>query len=148
MWPEQSLRWYPVCVLEISWKKSCLLRWRCVIPVSGYRKKKGSPGENICVHRRRDTGAVYKNHLDICNRMDRRPAFESGGAGLVSTIDDYSHFAQMLLNGGSYKGKQILGSSVVEFLTGHVLSECQQKVFEREECRGWKDFPMETLCVS
>lgn len=40
MWPEQSLRWYPVCVLEISWKKSCLLRWRCVIPVSGYRKRK------------------------------------------------------------------------------------------------------------
>lgn len=39
----------------------------------------------------------------------------------------------MLLNGGSYKGKQILGSSVVKFLTGHVLSECQQKVFEREE---------------
>lgn len=25
--------------------------------------------------------ALYtKNHLDICNRMDRRPAFESGGA--------------------------------------------------------------------
>ena len=80
-----------------------------------------------------ETPALYtKNHLDICNRMDRRPAFESGGAGLVSTIDDYSHFAQMLLNGGSYKGKQILGSSVVKFLTGHVLSECQQKVFERE----------------
>ena len=39
MWPEQSLRWYPVCVLEISWKKSCLLRWRCVILVFGYRKR-------------------------------------------------------------------------------------------------------------
>mgnify|MGYP000349837035 FL=1 len=30
-----------------------------------------------------ETPALYtRNHLDICNRMDRRPAFESGGAGL------------------------------------------------------------------
>ena len=64
--------------------------------------------------------------------MDRRPAFESGGAGLVSTIDDYSHFAQMLLNGGSYKGKQILSPAMVRFMTGHVLSAEQQEVFEQE----------------
>ena len=72
------------------------------------------------------------NHLGIRNAMDRRPAFESGGAGLVSTIDDYSHFAQMLLNGGSYKGKQILSPAIVRFMTGHVLSAEQQEVFERE----------------
>lgn len=72
------------------------------------------------------------NHLGIRNAMDRRPAFESGGAGLVSTIDDYSHFAQMLLNGGSYKGKQILSPAMVRFMTGHVLSAEQQEVFERE----------------
>ena len=72
------------------------------------------------------------NHLGIRNAMDRRPAFESGGAGLVSTIDDYSHFAQMLLNGGSYKGKQILSPAMVRFMTGHVLSAAQQEVFEQE----------------
>ena len=30
-------------------------------------------------------------------------SFESGGAGLVSTMEDYSHLAQMLLQGGIYK---------------------------------------------
>src|SRR5690606_5210763 len=30
----------------------------------------------------------------------RSPAFADGGAGLVSTIDDYYRFAQMLLNNG------------------------------------------------
>ena len=72
------------------------------------------------------------NHLGIRSAMDRRPAFESGGAGLVSTIDDYSHFAQMLLNGGTYKGRQILSLAMVRFMTGHVLSAAQQEVFERE----------------
>ena len=38
-----------------------------------------------------------ENHLGIINAMDRQPSFESGGAGLVSTIDDYARFAQMLL---------------------------------------------------
>ena len=39
-------------------------------------------------------------------------AFESGGAGLVSTIDDYSHFAQMMVQKGEYNGKRILGKDV------------------------------------
>ena len=32
--------------------------------------------------------------------MERYPAYESGGGGLVSTADDYARFGQMLLNGG------------------------------------------------
>ncbi|MDD6616048.1 MAG: serine hydrolase, partial [Lachnospiraceae bacterium] len=40
------------------------------------------------------------NEDGIQNRMERRPAYESGGAGLASTLDDYMRFARMLLNGG------------------------------------------------
>ena len=54
-------------------------------------------------------------------------AFESGGAGLVSTIDDYSHFATMLLHKGVYKGKRILGPKTVEFMTQNHLSESQRQ---------------------
>ena len=43
-----------------------------------------------------------------CGVYDRDPAFESGGAGLVSTLEDYSHFADMLLDKGMYQGKRIL----------------------------------------
>ena len=46
-----------------------------------------------------------------------QPAFESGGAGLVSTMKDYAKFAQMLANGGSYEGRRILGEKTVEFLS-------------------------------
>ena len=38
------------------------------------------------------------SHLGIRNDMSREPAFASGGAGLVSTLDDYMKFARMLHN--------------------------------------------------
>ena len=47
--------------------------------------------------------------------------FESGGAGLVSTIRDYSHFAQMLAQGGIYSGQRILGEATVRFMAQNRL---------------------------
>lgn len=71
-------------------------------------------------------------NLSINNRMDTPPAFESGGAGLASTIDDYSYFAQMLLNKGTFGGHRILKERTVEFLTQADLLPCQQVVFEEK----------------
>jgi CubicO group peptidase (beta-lactamase class C family) len=34
--------------------------------------------------------------------------WESGGAGMVGTVGDYAHFAQMLLNGGTLQGRRYL----------------------------------------
>lgn len=45
----------------------------------------------------------------------------SGGGGLVSTIDDYSKFAQMLLNGGEFGGARILKESTVEMIMSNQL---------------------------
>jgi len=47
----------------------------------------------------------------------RQPAFLSGGGGLVSTIDDYLRFTQMLLNGGDLDGVRILGRKTVELMS-------------------------------
>ncbi len=69
----------------------------------------------------------FGNHLGIINAMDRIPAFESGGAGLVSTIDDYARFAHMLMNKGSLDGVQILKPKTVEYLTSCSLTYEQQK---------------------
>ena len=41
------------------------------------------------------------------------PAFEAGGAGLVSTASDYMRFMQMLLNGGELDGVRILAPLTV-----------------------------------
>ncbi len=45
----------------------------------------------------------------------------SGGAGLSSTIYDYAIFLQMLLNGGTYNGKQILARSTVRMMTSNQI---------------------------
>lgn len=76
----------------------------------------------------------HGNHLGICNHMDAEIRFESGGAGLVSTIDDYGHFAQMLLNKGTYKGRTYLAPSTVEYMTGCHLYPHQQVMM-----MGWEN---------
>ena len=70
----------------------------------------------------------YKGcNLAIMNDMVVPNAFESGGAGLVSTIDDYAHFAQMLMDGGVYRGKRLMGRRTVEFLTTGSLEPEQRR---------------------
>ncbi len=55
------------------------------------------------------------------SRYLRRPTFFSGGGGMVSTIDDYQRFVEMLLNKGSFNGVQILGRKTVEYMASNHL---------------------------
>ena len=71
------------------------------------------------------------DNLAINNRCDRLPAFQSGGAGLMSTLDDYQKFAAMLLNGGTYQGAEILSPGMTKYLTTGDLSAEQQKGFDQ-----------------
>lgn len=75
----------------------------------------------------------HGNHLGICNHMDADIQFESGGAGLVSTIADYRHFAQMLINDGTYQGRTYLSPSTVAYMTGCRLYPHQQAMMA-----GWE----------
>lgn len=43
--------------------------------------------------------------------------FLSGGAGLVGTIEDYAKICQLLLNGGSFNGIQILSPKSIQLMT-------------------------------
>jgi YD repeat-containing protein len=45
------------------------------------------------------------------------PAFESGGMGMVATIDDYLAFARMLLGGGALHGERVLSRHAVRQMT-------------------------------
>ncbi len=74
---------------------------------------------------------IKTNHLGIKYTMDIPPAFESGGAGLASTIDDYSKFATMLMQKGSYNGRQILSPRTVEYMTNGMLTPWQQETVWR-----------------
>ncbi len=64
-------------------------------------------------------------------------AFESGGAGLVSTLDDYSRFATMMTHGGLYKGRHILGRRTVEFMGQNRLSDKQRVSLDWDSTRGY-----------
>ncbi|WP_026661165.1 serine hydrolase domain-containing protein [Butyrivibrio sp. AC2005] len=66
----------------------------------------------------------------------KKNAFESGGAGLFSTIDDYANFARMLMNGGTFEGKEILTERTVRFMTSPQLTDAQQKDMESWVCLG------------
>ncbi len=70
------------------------------------------------------------NYLGIINLMDRKPAFESGGAGLASTIDDYARFAKMLMNKGELDGVRILRPGTVRYMISGTLNAVQQKGFD------------------
>jgi CubicO group peptidase (beta-lactamase class C family) len=53
-------------------------------------------------------------------RLDH-PEWESGGGGLLTTIKDYSRFAQMLLNGGTLDGRRYLSpASFKNMTTDHI----------------------------
>ena len=52
----------------------------------------------------------------------RTPAFQSGGGGLVSTVDDYHAYFRMLLDGGTLGGERILSRSAVELMTTNCLT--------------------------
>ena len=52
----------------------------------------------------------------------RPPLFASGGAGLVSTVEDYSRFARMLLGGGEFDGARLLSRATVEAMSRDYLT--------------------------
>ena len=67
-------------------------------------------------------------NLGIQDKMDHQPAFESGGAGLCSTIDDYMKFALMLTNEGELNGRRILGKNTVRYLSqARLIPHLQQR---------------------
>jgi len=68
-------------------------------------------------------------NLAVGGLYETLPPFHSGGAGLVSTIDDYMRFAQMLLSKGSYKNERILSPESVAFMIAPQLTAAQQKAF-------------------
>lgn len=56
-------------------------------------------------------------------------AFLSGGGGLNSTTEDYARFAQMLLNGGEYRGHRIIEEATLDLMTEKYIGESVSREF-------------------
>lgn len=66
----------------------------------------------------------YGNYLGLTD-YTAPPAFESGGAGLVSTIGDYARFACMLANRGELDGVRIISEKSFGYMTAPHLGNAQ-----------------------
>lgn len=75
------------------------------------------------------------DYIGILQRMDVPPAFESGGAGLASTLEDYARFALMLRRGGELDGVRILQPATVAHFTGGELMPQPQVHFDHDRGR-------------
>jgi CubicO group peptidase (beta-lactamase class C family) len=56
------------------------------------------------------------------SQWGRPPAFEDGSSGLVSTVDDFHAFGQMMLNKGKVGSERILSRPSVELMTTNHLT--------------------------
>jgi CubicO group peptidase (beta-lactamase class C family) len=67
----------------------------------------------VTAYQKTATGLVKnENSLSMSSKV-----YFAGGGGLVSTIDDYSHFAQMLANGGELNGRRLLSPRTVKLMS-------------------------------
>lgn len=64
--------------------------------------------------------------------FEEKPNFQSGGAGLFSTAEDYAKLGAAL----STDGKGIISRKTANFLTVNSLSEKQRETFTWDSCKG------------
>jgi len=73
-----------------------------------------------------DSGAAEIYDEPAGGQWSRLPSFPSGGGGLVSTVDDFLAFADMLRGKGVSRGERILSRPSVEFMTSDQLTPEQK----------------------
>jgi CubicO group peptidase (beta-lactamase class C family) len=74
-------------------------------------------------HASRRRGLVALEKPPIRTDQLSPPRIPSGGGGLVSTLDDYARFAQMLLNHGTLDGVRVLSPEAVALMSTNHLPE-------------------------
>ena len=64
--------------------------------------------------------------------------YDSGGAGITTSVEDYSRFSSALANNGiSENGEQIISSNSIKMLKENQLNEHQIKYFNWPQLRGY-----------
>ncbi len=86
---------------------------------------KGSPDKPLVLH----PNEAYRHFATSGART-----YFSGGAGLVSTVEDYARFCQMLLNGGTFNNRRLLGRKTVEMMLRNQIGAAE--VWDRRDKFG------------
>jgi CubicO group peptidase (beta-lactamase class C family) len=76
------------------------------------------------------SGMMFSEAFDAAAHT--KPAFLSGGGGLVSTAGDYLRFVELLRRGGSYDGGRLLGSrTIAHMVRNHLPGNQDLETFGR-----------------
>ncbi|MDC0214224.1 beta-lactamase family protein [Gammaproteobacteria bacterium] len=76
-------------------------------------------------------GSVFGNNV-----ATTPPPFDSGGAGLYSTINDYARYCAMIQNGGSLGDKEILNQETLELHLSDLTPQLTSEDFGRDFGEG------------
>jgi CubicO group peptidase (beta-lactamase class C family) len=84
-----------------------------------------------------ETGLVENKELDSDPASPLPPAFESGGGGLNSTLDDVGRYALMLLNSGALDGVRVLSRKTVDLIRQNHIMPPQYRNFGFSSMAGY-----------
>lgn len=83
----------------------------------------------------RDSADEGRNRF---NRYQQSRNFESGGAGLTTTVDEYAKFANMLTHRGvSETGRRVIGAATLDLMRENHLTNAQMLDYDWIQSRGY-----------
>ncbi|WP_020599041.1 serine hydrolase domain-containing protein [Spirosoma panaciterrae] len=87
--------------------------------------EKSSMDKPLTLH----TNEAYRN-----SSISGAKTYFSGGAGLISSVEDYAKLCQMFLNGGTFNSRRILGRKTVEMMLRNQIGAAE--VWDRKDKFG------------
>jgi CubicO group peptidase (beta-lactamase class C family) len=93
---------------------------------TGFEVPAGQVDRLAVVYRPASSGAIEECGPEDTQRFLAPVTFFAGGEGLISTMDDFVRFAQMLLERGALDGKRYLSRKSVELMTRNHLTPAQR----------------------
>jgi CubicO group peptidase (beta-lactamase class C family) len=104
---------------------------------TGYRFRGDIESRMVSVYQKEDNDEM-KRILGLFDEYHQPDAiYESGGAGLYSTVKDYLKFSQMLANGGIYNGERIIGRKTIDLMRTNHLDNVQLSDFTNSYLAGY-----------
>jgi len=83
-----------------------------------------SKKDRLCSYYNPDQHGNLIKNTEMDGNIQSDAKWESGGGGLLSTLHDYSRFAQALANGGTLDGERIIGRKTIDLMaTNHLRPE-------------------------
>jgi CubicO group peptidase (beta-lactamase class C family) len=66
---------------------------------------------------------LHADFAAVDSPSENEQVYYSGGAGLHSTLEDYSHFCQMMIGNGAWKDQRLLSKSSVALMGSNNIGE-------------------------